>query len=55
MSGRKTGIEGQIESKLVPIKFQAAILIFDKDIDGIDAQVGDFPVQANVRLIHSVA
>ena len=36
-----------MESELIQVEFQAAILISDKNVDGVDAEVGILPVQAN--------
>ena len=36
----KAGVQSQIESELIPVEFQAAILISDKNVDRVNAQVG---------------
>ena len=38
-AGSKLGVEGQIESKLAQIEAQAAILVSDVDVDGVDSEV----------------
>jgi hypothetical protein len=50
MTGLKAGIKSQIESELIQVKGQTAILIFHKNIDRVDAQVGILPVQADVHI-----
>jgi hypothetical protein len=39
-AGSKPGIERQIESKLIHIELETAILIVDIDVDGVDSEVG---------------
>jgi hypothetical protein len=34
---------------LIQVEFQAAILISNKDVDSVNAQVGILPVQANIH------
>jgi hypothetical protein len=55
VTGLKPGVERQIESKLGQVEIQAAILISHEHVDSVDAQVGVLPVQANGRLIWSIA
>ncbi len=40
LSGLKTHIEGQTESKLIQVEPQASVLITNEDVDGVDAEVG---------------
>jgi hypothetical protein len=47
VTGLKTSIESQMESKLIQVEIQAAILIANKNVDGVNTQVRVLPVQAN--------
>jgi hypothetical protein len=38
-----------MESELIQVEFQAAILISNINVDGVNAQVGILPVQANIH------
>ena len=40
LSGLQADVIGQIESQLIYVKLQAAVLIANEDIDGINAEVG---------------
>ena len=44
----KPGVQSHVEPEPVAIKFEAAILIPDVDIHGVDAQVRVLPVEANI-------
>ena len=48
VTGLKAGVQGQIESELIPVELQAAILIFDKNVDCVNAEVGVLPVRRTV-------
>src|SRR5271154_161563 len=43
----KVRIQNQMESELIHVEFETAILIFDKDVDSVNPQVGVLAVQAN--------
>ena len=49
ITGRKAQVQRHIESKLLPVELQAAILIANVNIDRVNAQVGVLPVEANVH------
>jgi hypothetical protein len=43
----KAAVEGEIESELIQIEAQAALLIADEYPDGVDSEVGVPSVQAD--------
>src|ERR1700733_14575859 len=43
VTGLKVDIQSQIESQAVPVESQAPILIFDKNVDCVNAEVGILP------------
>ena len=47
VAGLKADIQSQIESQPIPVEFQTPILIFDKNVDGVNAEVGILAVQTN--------
>jgi hypothetical protein len=48
VTGLKVDIQSQIESQAIPVEFQTPIMLFDKNVDGINAEVGILPIEANV-------
>src|ERR1700722_15677714 len=40
ITGWKADVEGQMEPELIQVEIQAAILVSNKDIDSVNAQVG---------------
>jgi hypothetical protein len=43
----KADIEGQVEAELIQVEVQAAVQIANKDVDGVDAEVGVLAVEAD--------